>query len=148
MFKNTVCALLAVTLSSLTLGCTSSRNLSDNEGLNQDPDGKVEIRTRDGAQYFLSDWSCNASGDYIGVGKRLKGPYVSHFSGTIAIENITSVRNRNASSKARAKQFKKGKTASKILKTSGFILFEILKAYGKAFENWELKLKPSTKRPC
>ncbi len=115
MFKKSLSALLIASLLSPAIGCGTitfprgaSCYLSDNDGLNQDPDGKIEIRTKDGTQYFLSDWRCNASGDYIGIGKRVKNPYVTNFSGTIAFENITSVRNRefeagNASSKNKGK---------------------------------------------
>ncbi len=92
MFKKSISVLLIVSVLSWALGCTSSRPLMENEGLNQYSDEKIELRTKDGIRYILYHWTRNASGDYTGTGKSIKGPYKTSFSGTIAADRIEAVK--------------------------------------------------------
>ena len=92
MFKNTVSALLVVSVLSWTVGCTTTKVIRESDSLAQYQDKKIEVRTKDGSRYILSHWTRNASEDYTGTGRHIQADHDERFSGTIAADRIEAVK--------------------------------------------------------
>ena len=68
MFKKAVSVLLVVSVLSWTVGCTSTKYVTD---LGQAQGREIEVFTKAGSRYRLTEWAANASGDIQGKGYQL-----------------------------------------------------------------------------
>ena len=97
MFKNSVSALLIVSIFSWTLGCTSMRTVTRTRSLEEYAGKKIEVHTMDG-HYVFSSWSESPSGDIIGTGtfhiKHSKDDVVEVVSERVKSERILLTRVR------------------------------------------------------
>ena len=71
-------------------GCTTSRPLARDVGVNQPQRQKIEVWTTDGLRYVLSNWVRNDSGDVTGMGLCWDRGSSRSFHGTIPAKDIVS----------------------------------------------------------
>ena len=91
MFKKSISALLILSLLSWTVGCTSTKYITD---VKEFRGKEIEVSTKGGPFYLLTEWTSNASGDITGKGTEFFQGRSKPFSGTIPADSIAAVKGK------------------------------------------------------
>ena len=91
MFKNCVSVLLMGSLLWYTVGCTSTKYITD---VKEFRGKEIEVDTKGGPFYLLREWTSNASGDITGNGTVFLQTGPKPFSGTIPADSIVAVKGK------------------------------------------------------